>query len=362
MGERPVIIACLIVKDEAPVIRRCLDSLRPFVDAVVVADTGSTDDTWNIVREFLSEFPGELVERPWVDFAYNRNEALEQARLYAVLNSDRLGIPYALTIDADEVLTGDPLAIAEPLDGYTLPVEYAGTHYRRLALMRLDRPWRWEGVVHEVPVLEGGSIGDLVGPTVVVRWEGARSRDPETYRRDAQALQEYLVEHPGDPRTEFYLAQSLKDAGELGPALHAYRLRAANFSGWEAERWEALYQIAALTDRLLLPDVARAYLDAFAADSRRAEPLVALARYERARERWATALMFAREACRLRPPTDVLFLDMGAYTWACWDERAIAAYYAGEIPEAISAARKALSYAPEDQRLIDNLALCEAAP
>lgn len=358
-----MIIACLIVKDEAPVIRRCLDSLRPFVDAVVVADTGSTDDTWNIVREFLSEFPGELVERPWVNFAHNRNEVLDEARLYAQRN--RQPFSYGLTIDADEVLGGDYGWIGDELDyesdGYTLPVQYAGTHYRRLALMRLDRPWRWEGVVHEVPVLEGGSIGDLAGPTVVVRWEGARSRDPETYRRDAAALGEYLAEHPGDPRTEFYLAQSLKDAGELGPALHAYRLRAANLSGWEAERWEALYQIAALTDRLLLPHVARAYLDVFAADSRRAEPLVALARHERARERWATALMFAREACRLRPPANVLFLDMGAYTWASWDERAIAAYYAGEIPEAISAARKALSYAPDDQRLIDNLALCEAA-
>src|SRR5947208_827532 len=39
------IAACLIVKDSAATIEKCLNSIRPFVDEINVYDTGSTDDT-----------------------------------------------------------------------------------------------------------------------------------------------------------------------------------------------------------------------------------------------------------------------------------------------------------------------------
>ncbi len=86
---------CMIVKDEAPVIRRCLDSVRPLVDAWLVVDTGSTDGTQAIVREHMADLPGELVERPWRDFAHNRSEALALARPRG---------DYSLVIDADDAL------------------------------------------------------------------------------------------------------------------------------------------------------------------------------------------------------------------------------------------------------------------
>jgi glycosyltransferase involved in cell wall biosynthesis len=70
----------MIVKDEAHVIERCLRSVLPFVDWWVVADTGSSDGTQDLVRSTLAALPGELVERPWVDFGHNRQEVLELAR------------------------------------------------------------------------------------------------------------------------------------------------------------------------------------------------------------------------------------------------------------------------------------------
>jgi len=97
---------CMIVKNEAPTIERCLRSVLPFIDAWVVCDTGSTDGTQKIVTDFfgtLSSYasrdqkPGALFEHDWVSFDANRNAALQLAWERA---------DYALVVDADDVLAG----------------------------------------------------------------------------------------------------------------------------------------------------------------------------------------------------------------------------------------------------------------
>src|SRR5262245_40841050 len=93
---RPTVCLSMIVKDEAHVIRRCLDSVRPLIDSWVIVDTGSTDGTQDIIRTHFADLPGELFERPWKDFAHNRTEALELAR-------GRAG--YVLVMDADDRVT-----------------------------------------------------------------------------------------------------------------------------------------------------------------------------------------------------------------------------------------------------------------
>src|SRR5271154_7638918 len=105
----------MIVKNEAPVIRRCLDTVRPFIDHWVIFDTGSSDGTQDIIRNHLKDLPGELIERPWVDFAHNRTEALAAARDKA---------DYVLVIDADETLECEPAFVMPPLDldAYNLEV------------------------------------------------------------------------------------------------------------------------------------------------------------------------------------------------------------------------------------------------
>ena len=76
------ITLCMIVKDEARVIERCLASVLPLIDYWVIVDTGSTDGTQEKIRKFFENvgIPGELHERPWKDFGHNRSEALELAR------------------------------------------------------------------------------------------------------------------------------------------------------------------------------------------------------------------------------------------------------------------------------------------
>src|SRR5512146_2184990 len=110
----------MIVKNEAAVIERCLRSVKPHVHAWAIADTGSNDGTQDIIRRFMADVPGELIERPWMDFATNRNEALELAGKFG---------DYALIIDADEVLETDPGfswgTLGEP--GYLVEFVYGPT-------------------------------------------------------------------------------------------------------------------------------------------------------------------------------------------------------------------------------------------
>ena len=77
---QPEITLVMIVRNESKVIERCLESVRPLLSGWVIVDTGSTDDTIEKIQRSLSDIPGELHPREWVDFGHNRNEALSLAR------------------------------------------------------------------------------------------------------------------------------------------------------------------------------------------------------------------------------------------------------------------------------------------
>ena len=72
----------MIVKDEAGNIRECLSKVAPYIHYWVIVDTGSSDNTIEVINQTMEEFgiPGELHERPWVNFEVNRTESLELAK------------------------------------------------------------------------------------------------------------------------------------------------------------------------------------------------------------------------------------------------------------------------------------------
>lgn len=325
----------MIVKNEAHVIRRCLESVRPFISHWTIVDTGSTDGTQAIVRETLAAIPGELYERPWRDFGTNRSEAIALARGKA---------DYILVMDADHVLRAPPDYRFGDLDAdaYYISHRYAGVDYG-IAILLADRiAWRYEGVLHEYVTADAPhKIVPLAGPWVDVYHEGARSRDPETYKRDAAILEQALLKDPANTRYAFYLAQSLKDAGELSRALDAFRKR-ATMGGWDEEAWQARYQAAVIVERLNMPaaDIERAYLEAWNARPTRAEPLVQLARWHRLRAEWPLAFLFARAAAATRRPADQLFVEEDVYAWRALDELSIAAWYVGARDDGKRAAER----------------------
>jgi glycosyltransferase involved in cell wall biosynthesis len=346
----------MIVKNEAPVIERCLASVRPYIHAWAISDTGSTDGTQDIVRQCVADLPGALIERPWLDFSSNRNQALELARQYG---------DYALIIDADDVLEADTgfawPALTAP--GYLLEIVYNQLRYRRVVLPRLDADWEWKGVLHEAlvsPHLAQAQF--LPGLRIRIHNDGARSRQSqvEKFTRDAQVLRAALDKESDNARYRFYLAQSLRDAGDTAGAIAEYEKRVA-MGGWAEETYFSRLQVAVLKERLgaAYAEVVAAYLDACDCRPARAEAPCELARYFRMHQRWNLARHFAQIAASLPIPDDVLFIDRAVHDWRARDELAIAAYWCGDFTHSAALCRELLADArlpaSERERVQKNL-------
>jgi glycosyltransferase involved in cell wall biosynthesis len=209
----------MIVKDEAHVIERCLASVRRHIQSWCIVDTGSSDRTKEVITKALWGIPGALYERPWVDFATNRNEAWELA-----LANHR---PSALLfIDADEVLDC-PGDFPQPMvqDAYLINVLYQGQLAPRFFMVRADYPHRWRGKIHE-DIEPHGDIAMLLGPVIVSREDGGRSVDMRAKLvKDLETILNMLGEDASNPRNWFYLGATYAKLGDSEQARKAFEVR-----------------------------------------------------------------------------------------------------------------------------------------
>jgi len=351
-------ILCLnmIVKNEAPVIARCLASVRPIIDYWVIVDTGSTDGTQDAIRTFMADVPGELHERTWRDFAHNRSEALELAQPHG---------EYVLWIDADDGLEFEPEFKMPVLqaDSYMLRIVDGSMIYTRTHIVRAALPWRWRGVLHEFLTCDDArNSGLLEGLQLRRGHDGARRRDPETYRRDAAILHAAL-QTEADPymwaRYQFYLAQSYRDSGEKEEALQAY-LKRAELGFWDEEVFMSLYSAARLQEALARPfdEVMATYLRAANAVPGRAEALHGASRYCRSLGRNKEGYEIAKRVGSLGEVPAGLFVEPWIYEYGLLDEFAVNAYWAGAYAECLEACLKLLGDgklpASERERVLAN--------
>jgi len=340
----------MIVKNEAKVIRRCLDSVRPFIVHFVIVDTGSADGTQDIIREHLCDISGEVFERPWKNFGHNRSEALALCQGKA---------DYILVIDADEELVVPSGFVMPELaaDAYNLLHDVDGTLYWRMGLLCDRIPWRYVGVLHEYLTSDAPHCAqNLRGPRVVSHRDGSRSTGKsiaQKYAADAKVLEQALVDEPNNTRYIFYLAQSYRDSEQPEKALRTYARR-ATLGGWEEEVWYSLYEVARMTERLNADAdaVLTAYLKAYRNRPQRAEPLYQLARYYREHKEFHLGQLFARHTITIPLPDDLLFLDPSIYTWRCLDEYAVSSYWVGDYAESALACEQLLGSGtiPESER------------
>jgi glycosyltransferase involved in cell wall biosynthesis len=339
-----------IVKNESHVIRRCLASVKPWIDSWVIVDTGSTDGTQGLVRTALEGIPGKLLQSAWADFGTNRTEAIKFAKGLSP-DSD-----YLLFIDADEQLQVPPgfKWPALTADVYRITMRYGNLSYARDALVKVSLPWHYVGVLHEyLDCPEPHHRETLDGPTILVTPDGARSKDPDKFKKDAAVLEAALKADPGNSRYVFYLAQSYRDAGEPLRAVIKYQQR-AEMGGWDQEVYYSLLQIAQATGNagVSVEKVVMAYLGAYRFRPYRPETLGRLAMFCRERKEFVLARLFAGAAIKIPQTDDILFVEPEWADWRNLDEFAVACYWTGDYLDSASACQDLLSNhkLPEHER------------
>lgn len=347
----------MIVKDEAHVIAGCFDSILPFISTWVICDTGSTDGTQDLIRDYFKEknIPGELHERPWVNFGHNRTEAFQRAKNKA---------DWILLMDADDVLHGTPDFGDLQNDAYLMrngsPEAFTWWNTR---FYRNGIDWRYVGVVHEhVDASTPFTVGKIPGDYYFeAGHRGSRSNDPDKYRKDALAIEVALRDEPTNSRYIFYLGQSWFSAGDFMRAREAYRRRVP-LSGWAEEIFYAMYRIGQC--ELLLGNPEAMYGQMLLTYDRfphRAEPLHYAAKYAMEHRNFKLGQELASIGSKIRlPKSDILFIEADVYEWRMIDVLAVCLSYTDNRYEARCLNERLLAIAPESERdrILSNLTFC----
>jgi len=338
----------VIVKNESKVIERMLNSVYPILDYYIVVDTGSTDGTQEIVKNFFESkgIPGEVIQHEWVNYETARNVALNAVKGKA---------DFGFWIDADEQLIINPSFNAQMFkfnlsrfDGANVKVLYGDQAYYRMQFFSTTKPWRWYGQVHEVLVCDDQSqkVGEVDGLNVLVTPDGnswTAETQQQKYEGHAKILLDYVENDPNkDPRWVFYLAQSYRDANtpeNQKKALEWYEKRSTMLNGFWEEIYFSLLMVASLKAALGYPthEVIESYRACGKANIHRAEHLIPIILHYHAIKEFDTAYIYSSHAMKfagkLPMPNSALFIDAPIYLWKIYDLHSLSCYYSGRRPE-----------------------------
>lgn len=223
--ERPRVSAVILTRNEANNIAACINSIKPWVDLIVVWDSGSNDDTRDIARRCGAH----VVYRPFDNYAAQRQSAL-----------DSLNVEWVLFVDADERFTavlGQELknVLANPdsaLCGAWLPrrnfiagkeVRGGGFYpdYQLRLLRRGSVRYVLTREVHEIAEVDGQEI-HLQNPLLHYNyesWSHFRRKQPAYARYEASILAKRGIH----ARPHNFVLQPLREFRRRFFTLHGYR-------------------------------------------------------------------------------------------------------------------------------------------
>jgi glycosyltransferase involved in cell wall biosynthesis len=322
---------CMIVKNESHIIHEALECTLGVIDTFCILDTGSTDNTVKIIRDFYEKagIDGVVHEGTWKGFGPSRTESL---------NLCNGMMDYILVIDADDLMTFPKdakkfllmvLHSARP-NACNIQIRRGTLEYERTQIFKANDNWRYVGVLHEYPTNDNPKNVIIRLPNEIYmegRTIGARSREEgNKYKKDADALLVALKDEPENERYMFYLAQSFRDCGMYPEAIVWYTKR------YEAGKWVEERYISAL-NLTRLTGLREWAWKAHDLSPIRSESLVAyIASCRMKREITHELYSMALYASSIQKPTGtVLFLELDTYEWRVWDELAMISLFLGKL-------------------------------
>jgi glycosyltransferase involved in cell wall biosynthesis len=339
----------MIVKNEAHVIERCLRSVKPYIDSYSISDTGSTDDTMNVIRKELAGIPGVLKSDPWEGFGPNRNIARSRA-----------AGTHILTIDADEVLVhhGGSLVLDPEFDGFWIRIVYPEMSLWLPRITRNDKRWQWFYNLHNALLFDGTAKEKNIENFSITAYN-----DSNQNIRGNKFLRhvEIYEKEPATPRNVFYHAQALWGLKRFEEARVKYYERAA-MGGWEEEIYYSLFRAGDMMRRADHPfdETAAALFRAYVYRPSRLEALTTLCLVLRQNNKWEQ--IYNLTSIEPKLSNDKLWVDKDAH-WIVLEEHGIAAYWLGKFTEARKYFLRVLEHeisADASERTKKNISLCDS--
>lgn len=246
------LVLAMIVKNESKIITRLLDSIGSVLDFVCITDTGSEDNTVELIENWGRDhnLPTTVCHDQWQDFKYNRTKCIKNAQ-ETYPEAD-----YILLSDADFIWHvkdhfDKHLLFKDRYDIYQFSdlLKYTNT---RMINARLE--WEYRLRTHEYITVKGDTShtrGELKGLEIEDREDGGCKDDK--FERDERLLKLDLedpdVDEDDKTRARFYLARTLTDMKRYSEAIVAYRDRIKD-GGFVQEVYYSKYQIGVCYEQL----------------------------------------------------------------------------------------------------------------
>lgn len=337
----------MIVKDESHIIERCLDSVKNLIDHVCIQDTGSTDNTIDVINNWIqrNNIDGFVFSEEWKNFAHNRSLSLKKLR-----ESD---IDYALMIDADETLIFqegfDLIEFKQSMDVdlYDITTKMGGISYIRPQLSSNKLEFRYEGVVHEFLVGEFSSRKTVEGFHNQPIQDSNRNQQGNKFEKDVILLKQ-AIEDTEDPwfksRYTFYLAQSLKDLQRREESLEYY-LKRTTMGFWTEEVYVSYYNVATLMKELNYPqsEILFTFMKGHEIFPSRGECIHGALQYCRIHGLNQLGYILGKQAIAITKPDVALFSENWIYDFGILDEFSIVSFYSGNFKESKESCERLLS-------------------
>ncbi len=342
----------MIVKNESKIIKECLEAVKPIIDSWVIIDTGSTDNTKEIIKETLSDIRGGLLEKEWKNFGYNRTEVFEYIK-------NNMKCDYMLMIDSDEIIN-----ITSKINKKLLIADYYdinfndGYSYYYPSLLSTKYNWKSIGVTHEYWSCNEPNLVKEYLPNISILHKCTGSRRNNKSTEDLNLLLNAEKKEPNNSRYIFYIAQTYREIGQYDNAINYYNKRIA-LGGWWEEVYYSHYMLIKcflakkdLKSMLNEMEIAQKILpDGI-------EPIYEIIRYCRINKLYLLGYCLGKSIKNVSiPKTQRLFVSSYIYNYAFYDELSICAYYVEKYNEAIEFCDLALLGNPpiiDYKRIVNN--------
>jgi len=306
------ISAAIICKNNEKVIERCLDSIRPYVDEIVVCDTGSTDSTISIVKPMEDVFL--YTDFKWCnDFSKARNHC----------NSKCTG-DWIFSIDSDEVFTMGPgdfetfhdrIEADGPL-AYRIRKYSGGLVYCLPRLYKNCSEVKWVNPFHNVLSVTGQK-GNMLNASITEKKNKIELSYSDRQDRQKELIKTFkdrIKQSPKDERSMFYLARTYRDNHMVQDSIDWFE-KYLEIAWWKDEIYCAWIGLGRQQQFIDTPFAIRSFLKAYEVDPDRNEAQCEIMKIY-LKEGLYKQVGFYYEVCREGlPPDDKLFLERATYAY-----------------------------------------------